>query len=120
MSTNTDPFSVQNTSMYSLKKKSTRIVYLLWFFLGFLGAHYLYLGNVRKGALYVSLLLVVGTYFLGTYYGPLGTEKSAEANASANFFLVVSSMSGLALLILWVIDAFTLSKRQIKKNKKLT
>lgn len=50
----------QQTIVFQVPLKSTGIVYLLWFFLGFVGAHKFYLGRPIIGLLY---LLTFG--FLG-------------------------------------------------------
>ena len=53
---------------FEASKKSTLIAYLLWFFLGWLGAHRFYLGYVTSGLILLALW-VVGTVLSVIYIG---------------------------------------------------
>jgi TM2 domain-containing membrane protein YozV len=52
----------QRTMLYLANKKSTGVAYLLWFFLGMLGAHRFYAG--RTGSAVVLLLLTLLGFLL--------------------------------------------------------
>jgi TM2 domain-containing membrane protein YozV len=45
-----------------IRQKDVGIAYLLWFFLGALGAHQFYLGKIGRGIFY---LLTVGGFLIG-------------------------------------------------------
>jgi len=74
--------------------KNVVLAYVLWFFLGFLGAHRYYVGHVLKG-----LLFLVG---------------SAIATALSPFdaigVRIVGFAVGFIVFVFWVIDAFKLPK----------
>lgn len=53
---------------FEANKKSTVVAYLLWFFLGWLGAHRFYLGYVTSGLILLALWLV-GTVLSVIYIG---------------------------------------------------
>ena len=60
--------------MYDANKKSVGAAYLLWFFLGGLGVHRLYLGRTATGLLQLSLALfgwlpfLIGWVILGLWW----------------------------------------------------
>ena len=74
--------------------KNLVMAYLLWFLLGFLGAHRYYLGQFLKGALFL-----VGS-IAATALSAVNTPVTRIAGA-----IIV-----LALLVFWIIDAFKLRK----------
>lgn len=53
---------------FEANKKSTVVAYLLWFFLGWLGAHRFYLGYVTSGLILLALWLI-GTVLSVIYIG---------------------------------------------------
>lgn len=55
----------QRTMLYLANKKSTGVAYLLWFFLGMLGAHRFYAG--RTGSAVVLLLLTLLGFLLSFF-----------------------------------------------------
>jgi TM2 domain-containing membrane protein YozV len=65
--------SARAQMMYDANKKSTGAAYLLWFFLGGLGAHRFYLGYTGSGVAQLLLLLLgwiplfVGWFILGIW-----------------------------------------------------
>ena len=87
----------------SRSKKSTGIAYLLWFFLGSLGVHKLYLGKTGWGIAY--LLLTVAGYATGG----VGIVLSL---GTAVFGLILLTILGIFLFV----DLFTLP-RQIKTQE---
>lgn len=47
------------SAQYDIEKKSLLVTYLLWFFLGYVGAHRFYLGRPLSGFLMLALSTVV-------------------------------------------------------------
>lgn len=99
------------------KSKSMAVAYLLWFFLGILGAHRFYLGRV--GSAFVFLLLVVlycavalapvlfPFFFLGA--GVIAIE----------FYGLLTLVLPGTLGVWWVVDAFlipALARRSARRN----
>jgi TM2 domain-containing membrane protein YozV len=68
--------------------KSPGIAYALWFFLGLLGAHRFYLGKTTSGIL--MLCLTIASYI--------------------TMIIFIGFFGLLAVLIWWVVDAFTINK----------
>lgn len=68
--------TAQSMLMYEANKKSAVIAYVLWFFLGQLGVHRLYLGREGSGifmalfcvASYILCLVLIGFVGLGILY----------------------------------------------------
>jgi TM2 domain-containing membrane protein YozV len=78
--------------MYDANKKSVGASYLLWFFLGYLGAHRFYLGRTGSGL--VQLLLAL--------------------------FGWLPFLTGWALLLVWwVVDAFLIPGIATKENMRI-
>ena len=95
----------------SRSKKSTGIAYLLWFFLGSLGVHKLYLGKTGWGIAY--LLLTVAGYATGGVGIILSLgERAKSALGTAVFGLILLTILGIFLFV----DLFTLP-RQIKTQE---
>ncbi|MCC6678544.1 MAG: TM2 domain-containing protein [Phycisphaerales bacterium] len=83
--------------LYDANKKSLLVAYLLWWFLGFLGAHRLYLGRIGSG---IFMLVVSIVSWVLT--------------------LVLVGFIGLALIGLWwLIDAFLIPGMVRKDNMRL-
>ncbi|MGX9962241.1 TM2 domain-containing protein [Roseomonas sp. F4] len=68
---------------YDAAKKSTLLAYLLWFFLGYFGAHRFYLGRTGSG---VAMLLI----FLVSF--PLA-------------YVLIGMLGFLAIFLWWLVDA---------------
>ena len=82
---------------YDANKKSALIAYVLWFFLGWLGAHRFYLGRVASG---VAMLLISLFSWLLT--------------------LILIGYLGLLLVGIWVIvDAFLIPAMVARHNNDL-
>ncbi|ESR25853.1 TM2 domain-containing protein [Lutibaculum baratangense] len=72
---NVDSAHTRAMMEYNARAKSTALGYILWFFLGFLGAHRLYGGRVGTGILQILLHglgwltapIVIGYLFLGLW-----------------------------------------------------
>lgn len=96
METNAANESVRTQLIYDANKKSTGTAYLLWFFLGAVGAHRFYLGYTGSA---VAMLLLW-------------------------LFSLVTLIIGVGLLVLlgifiwWIVDAFLISDmvRRINMN----
>ena len=72
---------------YQTQKKETVVAFLLWFFLGPLGAHRMYCNRVGSG---VAMLLIALVSF------PL-------------MFVFIGFLSYIGVMIWWLVDAFLLS-----------
>jgi TM2 domain-containing membrane protein YozV len=99
---------------YSARKKSSLVAYLLYIFLGILGAHRFYLGKYLTGILIPVLL------FAGTALGGIGGYITGESPESlvAPFVLLTlgfSSIGGYVLFALY--DLVTLWKQVEDLNR---
>ncbi len=82
---------------YDANKKSVVIAYVLWFFLGYLGAHRFYLGRALSGAVMLFITVV-----------------------SAILTVVLIGHAGLALVGLWwLIDALLIPGMTSDYNNRL-
>ncbi|MHA1536353.1 MAG: NINE protein [Alphaproteobacteria bacterium] len=79
--------------------KSLLVTYLLWFFLGFYGAHRFYLGSVRIATAQAGLLLV-GLLPVVVFAGALFKETLAS------IFALLGVAVLTCLVIWWIVDAF--------------
>lgn len=77
-------YSVQ----FTVSGKSIIVAYLLWWFLGFLGAHRLYLGRLGTAAAY-AILFILASIFTFSIIG-----------------ILLGGLLYAVLFIFWVIDAF--------------
>ena len=94
------------------KKKSVGLAYLFCLLLGGLGLHQFYLGKIKRGILYL-IFLAIG--FLTLWFGFLHPLAILLENFTlGNIVLYISMGCWVAVLILWLIDLFTLP-RQIRK-----
>ena len=64
---------------YKKRKKSTVSAYVLWFFLGILGAHRFYVGDYLRGGL---LLITLGGFIIGWLAAPSPTPAPAPTASS--------------------------------------
>lgn len=55
------------SAQYDIEKKSLVVAYVLWFFLGYVGAHRFYLGRPLSGLLMLALSAVVFTLTLVSF-----------------------------------------------------
>lgn len=86
------------TVVVQVKAKDKLIAYLLWFFLGGLGFHRFYAGNIKSGVAMVALFL------LGAMTSVLG----------------IGLILYIVLGIWWLIDAFLTSGMIDEANEELT
>ncbi|MBW4091676.1 MAG: TM2 domain-containing protein [Proteobacteria bacterium] len=82
---------------YDANKKSTLIAYLLWIFLGYLGAHRFYLKHAGSGAA-MLVIWIVSVLLTFVYVGLLG-------------FLVIG--------VWWIVDAFLIPGMASDYNNRL-
>lgn len=95
------------------QQKNVLVSYLLWFFLGWAGAHKFYLGKTLWGIVY--LLLGVGGYalFWGGFVAAVFSPDAAETAGGASALgIIVSAAWGL--LMLW--DLITLPSQHNKRE----
>ena len=83
-------------------RKIKLIAYLLWFFLGWLMVHRMYLGHVKAAVLW-CLMFVAGAVMvaIALVNGP-GTDAAP--------FLVLGTLPILACLVNWIVDSFRIPK----------
>lgn len=82
---------------FEANRKSTLIAYLLWFFLGYFGVHFFYLGYVTSGLILLALW-VIGTVLSIVYIG-----------------LVILAVPA----IWWVVDLFLIPGLAREKNNQI-
>ncbi|NKE46397.1 TM2 domain-containing protein [Roseomonas frigidaquae] len=82
---------------YDSAKKSALLAYLLWFFLGYLGAHRFYLGRIGSG---VAMLLI----FLVSF--PL-------------VYVVIGMLGYMFIGLWWLVDAFLIPGIVARHNSAL-
>lgn len=102
------------------------VAVLLWFFLGFLAAHKLYLGKTREGIWLVGLYLllpiivligvILGLQAFGVPLVPPDTRPEDVAAVMQNArFLALVGLSLLVLTVIWVWD-FVVLIRQVREH----
>lgn len=65
---------------YEAHKKSTGVAYLLWFFFGWLGVHYFYLGNTGLGITRLALSVIPVIFLiLFSVFATVGNDVAAGA-----------------------------------------
>jgi len=84
------------------RRKSVGIAYLLWFFFGSLGIHKFYLGDTKKGLLY----LVLGIFgWISIFTGGLAALGGSDGGG---FFAIIGMICIVVLGIMLLIDLFTI------------
>ena len=81
------PYGVPKAPRVPMPYKDSTAAWLLWFFLGYFGAHHFYLGRNQRGTVYA---VVCGLSILLS-------------------FLLIGFIGFLVLFVLWIIDATQLS-----------
>ena len=116
--------TTEHVLMYEAQKRSTIVAYLLWFFLGSWGAHYFYIRNVKRGLFYIVLWLLWlflgllgGIFDMVNEWGTYDAYGSRDTSWSDTSFLGIGAW-GL-LIVLLLIDAFTLHKKVDDRNMDL-
>jgi TM2 domain-containing membrane protein YozV len=96
-------------------EKSMVAAYMLWFFLGYLGAHRFYLNRSRSACYFIVLLVftIVGFLFLSSY---ADNDQMTLFGACIAIFTFVCL---LAMVIWHLIDAFLIIKIVKKFNLNL-
>jgi TM2 domain-containing membrane protein YozV len=75
-------------------QKNTILAYVLWFFLGALGVHQYYLGNIKRGLIFLALTLI----------------SAITAGIGIGFVF------GLAYFAYWIYDAVVLQEQVNEAN----
>jgi len=91
-------------------KKSVGVAYLLWFFFGSLGIHKFYLGNAKRGLLY----LILGIFGWASIISG-GGFALLNGSSTGGFFAILGTICLAVLGILLLIDLFTIPS-QIQKS----
>ena len=125
---------LQLQSAYDARKKSKGVAYVLWFFLGRIGAHRYYMN--RPGTATTLLLLSIASLGLSVASGLMGMDTSlfglnlnpstAASSPSAStddvlhLFLTGGSVAvSVVLGIWWLVDAFLLSRIVDQHNQEI-
>ncbi|WP_107764225.1 TM2 domain-containing protein [Coprothermobacter proteolyticus] len=96
-------------------KKSVGVAYLLWFFFGSLGIHKFYLGNAKRGLLYLILgIFGWASIIFGGGFALFNLSYGSSAGAGG-FFAITGMICMLVLGIMLLIDLFTIPS-QIQKS----
>jgi TM2 domain-containing membrane protein YozV len=87
----------QASMQYDANKKSTLVAYLLWFFLGYFGAHRFYLGSTGPAIaqLIITLVSIITSFF------------------------IIGLVGLFAMFIWWVVDAFLIPGMIANHNSRL-
>lgn len=111
------------------RKKSMLIAFLLWFFLGFLAAHKIYLGKVREALrlillyFFVPLLSVVASILVLKSLGMLNFPKdlgpaTLPALLQDPAFIAMASAAFIVLAVIWVWDLTVLIREVREHNER--
>ncbi|MBT3350526.1 MAG: NINE protein [Nitrospinaceae bacterium] len=111
------------------RKKSMPIALLLWFFLGFLAAHKIYLGKVQEAIrlillyFFVPLLSVVASILILKSFGMLNfPKKLGPADLPALIqdpaFIAMAATAFIVLAAIWVWDLIILIKEVREHNER--
>lgn len=122
---------------YYGKRKNAWITFVLNFFLGSIGIHQFYLGNMKKGITYI-VLAVVGyvLYYIAMLQMASGLIAGLEMTLEGNMENAVESMAAsmspfgyvllflggaclLVICVMWLIDIFTFIKNTKIANEKI-
>ncbi len=117
------------TSEFEKHKKSTGLAYVLWFFLGTLGVHRIYIGKAWSGIGYLILGALAWNFLIAHIAGPSGAVRLAVwlgdlhpslLRPAAIVIDLYPAFIGSAVIlwiiigIWWIVDLFTIP-RQIRK-----
>ncbi|WP_418113255.1 TM2 domain-containing protein [Vibrio scophthalmi] len=80
--------NVNGNGGVAVPQKSVGVTYLLWFFLGWLGAHRFYLGRIGSGVIY---LLTFGLFGFGLIYDLFVIPRMVREENILNAASVVSN-----------------------------
>ena len=108
------------------RRKSMTIAFLLWFFLGFLAAHKIYLGRVREALrliliyFFVPLVSVVAAILILQYFGGLEflsnmRPEDLPALLKDPAFIALASTAFIVLGGVWLWDLAVLI-RQVREH----
>lgn len=101
------------SSEYQKQKKGSTPLWLLWLFLGSIGGHRYYLGDICQGIFHT--LMVVLAFILSSAW----SAYVAETVSTIEDMMIHSSMGVLFFLIplfFALLDAFFINRRLAKKN----
>ncbi|WP_240319143.1 TM2 domain-containing protein [Acidibrevibacterium fodinaquatile] len=108
---------------YDANKRSAVVAYLLWFFVGYLGAHRFYLNHVGSGVV-MLIFFFLSIFFL--IFGGIGSIGMAAAGMAAAGVVgtgmvgLVVGVLGMAILVLWhLFDAFLIPGMTREYNNRL-
>jgi len=107
------------------RRKNTLLAYVLWIFFGAIGAHQFYLGNTKKGFLYLGLwILTIVCLFISlstaglNLSSPITEEISGDITVFGAIVLFLGGFLALALAFLLLYDLFTIPKQVREADEK--
>ena len=102
-------------------KKDPAIAYILWFFLGWLGIHRLYLKRITSGLIYMVMDIVIFFIVLAeisTRMSRVFQSTRFNDNPELGSF-GFSGFLSLCVLIFWITDLFLIKKMVQEENDKV-
>lgn len=106
--------------LYDANKKSLLVAYLLWWFLGWFGAHRFYLKRTASAVVMLILVLVAAAMFLtGIFVSANALDGGAPLSDGAGAAWLIAILSAAALGVLQVIDLFLVPGMVRKINNEL-
>lgn len=107
------------------RKKSTLLAYLLWIFFGAIGAHQFYLGNLKRGLLYLGLwLLSIASLFITLstagydLFSPVIPEEFGSPTGLGLIVFVIGGILAFILAFFLLYDLFTMPKQIREADEK--
>lgn len=106
--------------LYDANKRSTLVAYLLWWFLGWFGAHRFYLKRRASAVMMLVLGLVAVVLFLiGIFVSANTLDSGAPLSDEAGAALIIAILSATVLAVLQAIDLFLIPGMVRKVNSEL-
>ena len=126
--------SIDELLIYEKTKRSEVVAYLLWWFLGVLGVHQFYLGNKKRGFIYlcvwtlfflcIGLLILSAEEIMYSYsaYSPFGQPTSVSGKLTnidetwsilkyLGLFTYVFAICVIAVAAMWITDVFSITNK---------
>lgn len=111
---------------FSARRKNDTTAWLLWIggpFLIGLPIHDFYFGAIGKGLAKIGLLIMIFVFFMGGIIAGAATEStSGSTGAFPVLFgggLLLAGLSFLAVVIWWIMDGVTMSRRLETTNDRI-
>lgn len=116
--------NTQDALLYDAHKKSTGIAYLLWFLVGWSGAHYFYIGNAGLGVARLLLTIFTVVFFVlifvsitsATVSAAGGGDSAGGLVGAALVFLILTIISGFVQFVWSIAEIFILHVMVTSRN----